>query len=264
MDTATGIIIDNEIYNRCSDVWWSGEGFASLLEHVSNPWRVPYFRRVIEAELKTNTDGKRVLDIGCGGGVLAEEFAATGFDVTGIDPSEKSIAAAKDHAACKGLTIDYRTGSGDQLPFEDESFGIVCCCDVLEHIRNWEGVIAEVARVLRPGGVFLYDTINRTRISKLVFIKLGQECKYTRFLPPDMHAWEMFITPEELTGSLHRHGLRNMDIQGTRPGGNPLKMIMAMLLYNRGRISAAEFGKRVGGSIEGPSIDVNYMGYAIK
>ncbi len=195
---------------------------------------------------------------------MAEAFAAMGFEVTGIDPSEKSIAAATDHAAGKGLTIDYRAGSGDQLPFSDESFGIVCCCDVLEHIRNWEDVISEVARVLKPGGVFLYDTINRTKMSKLVFIKLGQEWKYTRFLPPNMHAWDMFIKPDELKRSLERHGLRNIDIKGTMPGGNPLKMLIAMLQFNRGRISAAEFGKRVGGSIEGPNIDVNYMGYAIK
>jgi 2-polyprenyl-6-hydroxyphenyl methylase/3-demethylubiquinone-9 3-methyltransferase len=264
MDATKIAVIDNEIYDRRSDLWWSERGFASMLEHVSNPWRVPYFQRIIACERKIEPDGIRLLDVGCGGGVLAEEFAAMGFEVTGIDPSQRSLDAASSHAAERGLRIDYRVGHGDRLLFGDETFEVVSCCDVLEHISNWDEVIAEVARVLRSGGIFFYDTINRTMISKLVFIKLGQEWKFTRFLPPNMHVWEMFIKPEELTHSLDRHGLRNMDIKGTRPGGNPLKMVAAMYKYNRGRISAAEFGKRIGGSVEGPNIDVNYMGYAIK
>jgi 2-polyprenyl-6-hydroxyphenyl methylase/3-demethylubiquinone-9 3-methyltransferase len=255
--------IDNEIYERRSDLWWSDRGFAALLEHVSNPWRVPYFQRMLSRERKLVPPGKRLMDVGCGGGVLSEEFAAMGFQVTGIDPSESSLAAARAHAAVRGLDIDYRVGSGDRLPFGDESFEVVSCCDVLEHIHNWDRVIAEVARVIKPGGVFIYDTINRTHISKLVFIKLAQEWRFTRFMPRNLHVWEMFIRPEELTRALDRHGLRNLDIRGTNPPKNPLKMLTAMRKLNRNRITAAEFGIRVGGSIEGPSIDVNYMGYAI-
>lgn len=264
IDAATRAVIDNDIYDRQSDVWWSDSGFAALLEHISNPWPVPYFQRIIAGERKIEPAGKRLLDVGCGGGVLAEEFAAMGFEVTGIDPSEKSLRAARAHAEEKGLDIDYRSGSGERLPFGDETFELVCCCDVLEHIHDWNGAIREGARVLKPGGLFLYDTINRTKMSKLVFIKLGQEWRFTRFLPPNLHVWEMFIRPDELTRSLNRHGLRSMDIRGTQAGGNPLKMVMTMFQYNRGRISAAEFGKRIGGAVEGPNIDVNYMGYAIK
>jgi 2-polyprenyl-6-hydroxyphenyl methylase/3-demethylubiquinone-9 3-methyltransferase len=264
MDVAAKAAIDNDIYDRQSEAWWSDSGFASLLEHISNPWRVPYFQRIITGERKIEPAGKRLLDVGCGGGVLAEEFAAMGFEVTGIDPSGKSLDAARAHAGERGLVIDYRSGSGERLSFGDGTFEVVCCCDVLEHIHDWNGAIREVARVLRPGGLFLYDTINRTRMSKLVFIKLGQEWRFTRFLPPNLHVWEMFIRPDELTRSLNRNGLRNMDIRGTQPGGNPLKMVMTMLLYNRGRISAAEFGKRIGGAVEGSDINVNYMGYAIK
>lgn len=264
LDTATLSCIDNGIYDRQCDLWWSDTGFSSLLQHVSNPWRVPYFQRVLALEGNLEPKGKLLLDIGCGGGVLAEEFAAMGFRVTGVDPSEKSLAAARVHASERGLSIDYRTGSGDLLPFGNESFDVVSCCDVLEHIHNWDVVIAEVARVIKPGGIFVYDTINRTLISKVVFITLAQDWSFTRIFPPNLHVWEMFIKPEELSGVLDRHGFRTFDIQGTKPPGNPLKMVMAMRKYNRGRITAAEFGKLVGGSIAGPNIDVNYMGYAIQ
>jgi 2-polyprenyl-6-hydroxyphenyl methylase/3-demethylubiquinone-9 3-methyltransferase len=264
MDATTLACIDNTIYDRHSDLWWGDTGFASLLQHVSNPWRVPYFQRILAREQMLEPGGKRLLDVGCGGGVLAEELAAMGFQVTGIDPSEQSIAAARSHAHAKGLRIDYQTGSGERLPFGDGTFDVVSCCDVLEHIHGWDTVIAHVSRVLRPGGIFIYDTINRTMISKVVFIKLAQECTFTRFLPPRLHAWDMFIKPEELSGSLNRHGLRNVEIRGTKPPGNPVRMLMAMRNYGKGRITASEFGKQVGGSAEGPNIDINYMGHAIK
>jgi 2-polyprenyl-6-hydroxyphenyl methylase/3-demethylubiquinone-9 3-methyltransferase len=264
MDTTAVVPIDNDVYNREAESWWSDDGFASLLKHVSNPWRIPYFRRTLTDELGIDPDGKRLLDVGCGGGILAEEFASMGFDVTGVDQSEASVEAARKHALLSGLKIDYRLGSGERLPFGDASFDLVCCCDVLEHIRDWDAVIGEITRVLKPGGVFFYDTINRTTLSKLIFIKLGQEWRFTRFLPPNLHIWEMFIKPEELTASLARHSLDPREIMGTGPPGNPLRMIMTMRRYNTGKISAAEFGRRVGGAAEGPNIAVNYMGYAVK
>jgi 2-polyprenyl-6-hydroxyphenyl methylase/3-demethylubiquinone-9 3-methyltransferase len=264
MDATAVVSIDNDIYNRHAESWWGEDGFASMLMHISNPWRVPYFKRMLAQQLKISPTGTRALDVGCGGGVLAEEFASMGFDVTGIDPSAGSIEAARKHAEQSGLQIDYRVGYGDRLPFEDDVFEVVSCCDVLEHIHHWEAVIAEISRVLKPGGVFLYDTINRTGLSKLIFIKLGQEWKFTRFLPPNLHVWEMFIKPEELKACLERHALEHREIQGTKPPGNPLRMVMAMRRYNTGKISAAEFGRRVGGAEEGPNIAVNYMGYAVK
>ena len=94
-------------------------------------------------------------DIGCGGGVPAEEFAVLGFRVTGVDTSEISRAAARNHASARRLSIDYRTGSGDLLSFGNESFDVVSCNDVPEHIHNRDAVIAEVARVIKPGGIFL-------------------------------------------------------------------------------------------------------------
>jgi 2-polyprenyl-6-hydroxyphenyl methylase/3-demethylubiquinone-9 3-methyltransferase len=201
---------------------------------------VPYFERVL-AQLKIEPQSKRALDVGCGGGVLAAEFAAMGFTVTGLDPSDQSLEAARAQAAQSGLNIDYRFGYGDKLPFENESFEVVYCCDVLEHIQNWDAVIGEVARVLKRSGVFLYDTINRTMFSKITMIKMAQEWKFTRLAPPNLHVWEMFITPDELKASLARHGLQNKDLVGTKMNGNPIKMILALMRYK-----AEGFRRRAG------------------
>jgi 2-polyprenyl-6-hydroxyphenyl methylase/3-demethylubiquinone-9 3-methyltransferase len=264
MSLPVGARIDNDIYDRMSDLWWSEHGFAALLRHVSNPWRVPYFQRVLFDELNIVPRGKPALDIGCGGGVLAEEFAAMGFAVFGIDPSQRSIEVARAHGEHCGLKIDYRRGHGGDLPFENGTFDIVYCCDVLEHVEDWDSVIGEAARVLKTGGVFFYDTINRTTTSKIVFIKMGQEWRFTRYLPPNLHAWEMFITPEELTASMERYGLLNKDIKGTKPAGNPLKIVMKLRQYNKGRMTAAELVDCIGKTQEGPDIGGIYMGYAVK
>jgi 2-polyprenyl-6-hydroxyphenyl methylase / 3-demethylubiquinone-9 3-methyltransferase len=254
--------IDNDLYNRLADTWWDEKGSLYLLKAILNPWRVPYFQRLLRQE-KIDPQGTRALDVGCGGGLLAEEFAALGFPVTGIDPSDKSLAAARAHAAQRGLPIDYRLGYGATLPFEEESFDLAYCCDVLEHIPNWDAVIGEIARVLKRGGLLLYDTINRTLYSKLVVIKLAQEWAYTRLMPPRLHVWEMFITPDELTLSLHRHGLQNQELAGLKAHGNLLKLLLALRQYKAGKISGAEFGKWAGFK-EGPNIAGSYMGYAVK
>jgi 2-polyprenyl-6-hydroxyphenyl methylase / 3-demethylubiquinone-9 3-methyltransferase len=253
--------IDNNVYNRLADTWWDENGLLNILKAMVNPWRVPYFQRIL-TELQIDPSGKRALDVGCGGGLLAEEFAAMGFAVTGIDPSEASLAAARAHAAASGMRIDYRPGSGDELPFENETFDVVYCCDVLEHIPNWDAVIGEISRVLKQNGIFFYDTVNRTTFSKIVVIKMAQEWNFTRFFPPNVHVWEMFIKPEELIASLERHGLRNQDARGTKLG-NPVRMISAMRQYRTGKISGSEFGRRLGFR-EGSNMAGSYMGYALK
>ena len=254
--------IDNEVYDRLADTWWDENGALHLLKALLNPWRVPYFQRLLRRR-QLDPPGTRALEVGCGGGLLAEEFAAMGFTVTGIDPSAQSLAAARAHAARRGLPIDYRLGSGEALPFAAEAFELVSCCDVLEHIPQWDAVIGEIARVLTPGGVFLYDTINRTLYSKLVVLKLAQEWAWTRFLPPRLHAWEMFIRPAELTHSLDRHGLQNREIVGTQAGVNPIKVFLALRRYRAGTMSGAELG-RWAGFTEGPNIAGSYMGYVVK
>jgi len=259
---ATTPVIHNELYDRLADGWWDENGFLYFLKAVANPWRVPYFQRVLQ-ELQVDAREKRALDVGCGGGLLAEEFAVMGFAVTGIDPSEKSLAAARAHSAMSGLEIDYRHGYGDKLPFESQSFDVVYCCDVLEHIQNWDTVIGEISRVLREGGVFLYDTINRTMLSKILLIKVLQEWRLTSLAPPNLHSWDMFINPAELRASLERHGLRNQDVRGLKLTLNPVGVLMAARRYKTGRISADELGRRLGLK-EGTNLGASYMGYALR
>jgi 2-polyprenyl-6-hydroxyphenyl methylase / 3-demethylubiquinone-9 3-methyltransferase len=254
--------IDNDLYDRLADTWWRENGFLNLLQTTLNPWRLPYFKRIL-GQLQIDPDGSRALDVGCGGGLLTEEIAAMGFCVTGIDPSVRSLEIARAHAAQESLRIEYRVGYGHDLPFENESFDVVFCCDVLEHVTEWDAVIRDIARVLRGGGVIMYDTINRTFASKLRSIFIAQEWKWTRYAPPDTHVWEMFITPDEIAESFERHGLAQKDITGTAAKGNPFQALRLVRQYSRGKISSVDFGRGID-MTEGPILSGSYMGYAVK
>lgn len=254
--------IDNGLYDRLADTWWDENGFLNLLKSTVNPWRLPYFKRVI-GQLHLDPRTSRALDVGCGGGLLTEELAMLGFAVTGVDPSVQSLEIARTHAAQNNLSIDYQIGTGTDLHFENGSYDAAFCCDVLEHVSDWDAVIGEISRVLRSGGVLFFDTINRTFASKLRSILIAQEWKWTRFAPPDTHVWEMFITPDELTASLERHGLRCGGIAGTAEKGNPIEALRLIRQYSRKKITTAEFGRRLG-MTEGPVISGSYMGHAVK
>ncbi|HEY4597276.1 MAG TPA: methyltransferase domain-containing protein, partial [Thermoanaerobaculia bacterium] len=161
------------------------------------------------------------------------------------------------------LAIDYRRGTGESIPFPDATFEIAYCCDVLEHVDDLRKVIAEISRVLRPGGIFLYDTINRTFRSKLVMIKLFQEWKWTSFMPPGLHDWNMFIKPEELLPLLAENGLQNRDVTGLKPRGNPLRTMRILRARKRGEISYLEATRRID-LRESRDRSVLFMGYAAK
>jgi 2-polyprenyl-6-hydroxyphenyl methylase / 3-demethylubiquinone-9 3-methyltransferase len=258
----TSHLADNALFDSLSNSWWSEDSYFNLLKWFINPWRLPYFKDVI-AENGIDPHMTRVLDVGCGGGLLAEEIAAMGFTVTGIDQSEKSIDVARVHAREKGLAIDYRSGSAERLPFENGSFSIVTCCDVLEHIRCWELVLGEIARVLRPGGILFYDTINRTALSKLIFIKITQEWRLTAIAPKNLHAWEMFIKPHELLQSLKEKGFDNKDLVGGRLYGNLIDALRNVLRMKRGKITAAELGRRLHLK-RTRKLWMSYAGYAVR
>ena len=146
----------------------------------------------------------RALDVGCGGGFLAEEFARLGFDVVGVDPSTVFIEAARRHAAASSLKIDYRVGEGEQLPLQDRMFDVAYCCDVLEHVSDLDRVMSETARVLKPGGLYLFDTLNRTLQSKLVAIKVIQEWPLTRIVDTPLHQKRGAETPAFRPGRKRR------------------------------------------------------------
>jgi 2-polyprenyl-6-hydroxyphenyl methylase / 3-demethylubiquinone-9 3-methyltransferase len=257
--------IDNDVYDRLGGSWWDESSPLCLL-HGITPGRFAYFRDVLSRQRISTANGLRVLDVGCGGGFLAEEFAALGCQVTGIDPSAVSIAAARAHAADREgreRRIDYRVGSGEQLPVPDSAFDLACCCDVLEHVSDVDRVISETARVLKPGGLYLFDTINRTMRSRLIAIKLMQQWPLTRVVAADIHDWDMFIKPAELTGVLRRHGLSIGEITGLGPRASRPAMLAGFIAARRGRISYGEFSRRLDmGQVTGTA--VSYMGFAVK
>jgi 2-polyprenyl-6-hydroxyphenyl methylase/3-demethylubiquinone-9 3-methyltransferase len=236
--------VDNQLYDRLADTWWNDDSVLSLLRTSINPARFGYMRRMLVEDLGIDPRGRTALDVGSGGGLLAEEFARLGFRVTGIDPSAESVETARAHAAQEGLDIEYTVGAGEQLPFPDESFDIAYCCDVLEHVDDLGRVLAETSRVLKPGGVYLYDTINRTRRSKLVLIKLMQEWRSTALMEPNLHDWDMFIKPSELVTAMGRASLENRDLVGIGPARNPVSLVLDMRRRARGDMTYGEFGAR--------------------
>lgn len=254
--------VNNEIYQTLGQDWWSEDASFEILSlrYCMNPVRYGYFKGRLQ---HLHLPGGTVLDVGCGGGLLAEEFARDGFAVTGIDPSTRSLDAARKHAAANNLEIDYREGRGEALPFADACFDIVACCDALEHVDDPGRVIGEIARTLKPGGVFCYDTVNRTWMSKIALIKISQDWSFTRWSQPNVHVWEKFIKPEELIAMMERCEFTNREMRGISSRKNPLALIMSLRAIRKGKLSHREIAEAFALQ-ESEDLRVSYMGYAIK
>jgi 2-polyprenyl-6-hydroxyphenyl methylase/3-demethylubiquinone-9 3-methyltransferase len=202
---------DLTIYDRVADQWWSDEvRWVRTLKNLV-PGRLTWFDRHIE------WPGKAILDLGCAGGFMAEAMAARGAVVTGIDPASEAVEAARRHAHGGGLPITYDVGVGEALPYAAEGFDAVVCVDVLEHVADLDKVLSEVARVLRPGGLFLFDTINRNPLSRFATITVAENI--LGLLPRGTHDPRLFIKPHELRKSLTRAGLVAGPTQGLGPRG---------------------------------------------
>jgi 2-polyprenyl-6-hydroxyphenyl methylase / 3-demethylubiquinone-9 3-methyltransferase len=254
--------IDNAIYDRIPTSWWSDDSFMALLRNAVNPPRFAYFRKALE-QLERPLQTLSVLDVGCGGGLLAERFAAIGCSVTGVDRSLPTLAAARQHAQSAGLDIRYQEGDAQALPFDAAQFDVVCCCDVLEHVDDVARVIGEIARVMKPSGIFFFDTINRTWHSKLLAIKLAQDWAPTRFVPRNLHVWEQFIRPQELAAALARHGMPTHEFVGLSPPMNPFKVAASLVQLKLGRISFGDAGDALL-LAKSNDLSLSYMGFASK
>jgi 2-polyprenyl-6-hydroxyphenyl methylase/3-demethylubiquinone-9 3-methyltransferase len=253
--------VDNDIYKADSDIWWDEHQPLNIIRTGLNPARLRYFHQVF-AQIDMDPAGKTVLDIGCGGGLVAEELARLGATVIGVDPAESSLSTARAHARLAGLEIDYRLGAGERLPLDDASVDIACCVDVLEHVDDLDAVIRETARVLKPGGIYLYDTINRTLVSKLVMIKLCQEWRRTAWMPPNLHDFAQFIKPAELRALLAQNGLTEGGVTGMAPSVKPPRLYRLLRQLKKGEISHAEFG-RAAEFVLTRDKSVSYIGFAI-
>ncbi|GAB3564194.1 bifunctional 2-polyprenyl-6-hydroxyphenol methylase/3-demethylubiquinol 3-O-methyltransferase UbiG [Spirosoma luteolum] len=253
---------NNTVYDADHDIWWNPDQLFYMLKTSVNPARVGFFKRVLH-ETGVDPAGLQLLDVGSGGGILAEAFAELGFVVTGIDPSASSVATAQRHADQQQLRIDYRVGAGERLPFADASFDVVSCCDVLEHVTDLPAVIAEISRVLRPGGLFLYDTINRTWLSWLFLIKIAQDWPRWAFMEPDQHRYDRFIKPAELHRLFQDVGLHNQQTRGMVAGYNVLNTLVYLRRRTTGQWTFRQLGERMT-MREGRDTSLCYMGWARK
>jgi len=254
--------INNAVYKTQGDIWWKPDHVLHLLKSSVNPWRVNYAINVLK-KLNIDPKGKTALEVGSGGGILTEEICKMGFTTTGIDPADESLQTASNHAKAEGLNITYEKGTGEQLPYADQSFDCVFCCDVLEHVRDLPRVIAEIARVLKPNGVFIYDTLNRTFISKLVAIKIWQEWKRWAFMPANLHVWKMFIKPGEIKELLAANGLEWQHHVGSEPNISIPKMLGFLRKRVKGEWTFEELGKNFW-LVESKDMNILYGGHAIK
>jgi 2-polyprenyl-6-hydroxyphenyl methylase / 3-demethylubiquinone-9 3-methyltransferase len=206
-----------ERFSALAAEWWDPRGKMAPL-HKFNPVRIGYVRD--QAAARFDRDPKRldsmkglhILDIGCGGGILCEPLARLGAATTGVDPAEANIEAAKAHAAQSGLAIDYRCSTAEVLAEQGEQFDLVLAMEVVEHVTDVPLFVASCASLVKPGGLMIAATLNRTLKSFALAI-VGAEY-ILRWLPVGTHRWDKFVTPNELEIAMEQSGLRVLHEQG--------------------------------------------------
>jgi 2-polyprenyl-6-hydroxyphenyl methylase/3-demethylubiquinone-9 3-methyltransferase len=243
--TSAGTVDDAEVarFAAIAAEWWNPDGKFRPL-HRFNPVRLAFLRDRLAAHFGRDArslrplDGLRVLDVGCGGGLISEPLARMGAQVRGIDAAEKNIRTAAAHAADTGVHIDYRAVPVEDLVAAGERFDAVIALEVVEHVADLELFLQGCAAVCRPGGALVLATLNRTPKSYL-FAIVGAEY-VLRWLPRGTHDWNRFVRPSELAASLGQHGVRIADLAG--------------LIYNP-----------IGDEWRlGRDVAVNYMAFAVK
>ena len=197
--------------------WWDTDGKFKPL-HMLNPTRLDYIVEQIAAEFARNLSIKnpfkdlRILDIGCGGGLLSEPMARLGATVVGADAAERNIPVAQIHAEQSGLEIDYRHTSAEAIVQTGETFDVILNMEVVEHVADPLGFLTACKDLLKPNGLMLCSTINRNPKSYLMAI-IGAE-HIMRWLPKGTHEWDKFITPDELFELIKSAGLNPIDRKG--------------------------------------------------
>ena len=227
-----------------AEEWWDADGKFRPL-HRLNPVRLEFLRDRVAERFGRDIRAERpfaglaVLDVGCGGGLLCEPMARLGAQVTGIDAAAESIGVARAHAVAMGLSIDYRAAAAADLAHTGEAFDVVLSMEVVEHVAERDAFVADCARLVRPGGLMVLATLNRTPKSFLLAI-VGAEY-VLRWLPRGTHEWRRFVRPSELAASLRRAGMTMTEIAGV--AYDPLQ--------DRWRLAPQD-------------IDVNYMAVATR
>lgn len=206
-----------EKFARLAAEWWDPDGPMKPL-HRLNPVRLGYIREHVAARFGRNANaprpfaGLRLLDLGCGAGLLTEPMARLGAETVGADPADASIAAAQLHAERAGLAIDYRAATAEALAEADESFDVVLAMEVVEHVADLPAFLAASAAMLRPGGLMLLATINRTAKAYALAIVAAEYV--LGWLPRGTHSYDRLVRPEELERALGDAGLGVFDRTG--------------------------------------------------
>ncbi len=219
MQAAQTTIDDAEIakFEAMAAEWWDPNGKFKPL-HMLNPCRLDYITSQIAAEFdrdltsKAAFEGLRILDIGCGGGLLSEPMARLGATVVGADAAPRNIPVAQIHAEQSGLQIDYRHTTAEAMAADGEQFDVVLNMEVVEHVADPLAYLTACQRLLRPGGLHICSTINRNAKSYAMAI-VGAEY-VMRWLPKGTHEWNKFITPDELYQLMSEAGLKPVDKKG--------------------------------------------------
>ncbi len=204
-------------FSRLSGHWWDQRGPMAAL-HRLNPVRLAYVRDRVAAHFGrdpkrlNSLEGLRLLDIGCGGGILTEPLARLGAAVVGADPSERNIAVARQHAEQARLPIDYRCATAEILAEAGEAFDVVLAMEVVEHVADVGLFIDLAASMVKPGGLMIVATLNRT-IKSFALAIVGAEY-ILRWLPRGTHQWDKFVTPNELDIAITKSGMQVIDETG--------------------------------------------------
>lgn len=200
-----------ERFARHAGDWWDARGPMAAL-HKLNPVRIGYIRDKACEQFERDAkkldclSGLRMLDIGCGGGILSEPLARLGAKMIGADPAEENIGIARAHAEQGDLAVDYRATTAEDLAAAHERFDVVLAMEVVEHVADVGAFVATCASMVKPGGLMIAATLNRTLKSFALAI-VGAEY-VLRWLPRGTHQWDKFVTPQELEGAIERNGLR--------------------------------------------------------
>jgi len=205
MSNADQVELDK--FSQLAHRWWDTNSEFKAL-HDINPLRLQWI-----SGLAGGLQGKRVVDVGCGGGILSESMASEGARVTGIDLAEKSLKVAKLHQLESGVQVDYRLIAAEDLAeVEPESFDVVTCMEMLEHVPDPVSVMAACARMVKPDGWVFFSTLNRNPKSYL-FAIVGAEY-VLNMLPKGTHDWSRFIKPHELAAYARQAGLDSVELMG--------------------------------------------------
>lgn len=200
-------------FDDAQEQWWNPSNPASPARwlHRYNPLRVGYIRDAACEQFGRDPRepdclrGVRILDIGCGAGVLCEPLAALGAAVVGVDPASNSIEMARQHARQSGLDVDYRARTSEELAADGERFDVVLAMEVIEHVADSDAFLRGCSELVKPGGLLILSTISRTLKSFAFAIVMGEYV--LRLLPPGTHQWSRFRTPDEIGAAVKRDGL---------------------------------------------------------